>query len=205
MSDLLPGIERLLAREGEQPLRELRAALGPFDGIVQEPEDVGITGFQSLSGDIQRADHHRQHVVEVVRDPSGQLADGFHFLRLTQLQLDRFALVHFSLEAFMGSGEGGMTGLDLAPSPRGLDNVERSEDHSEEKRDDRQNLDNGRGALALVLTLAQQSVFLGDHGHDQAVHLIGSGLGFSGDRFQRRGLALQPENVDAVLQGWQQA
>src|ERR1043166_1667002 len=34
-------------------------------------------------GSISKNDH--QHVVEIVRDPSGQSADSFHFLRLAQL------------------------------------------------------------------------------------------------------------------------
>ena len=37
---------------------------------------------------VEIADHDRQHVVEVVRDAAGELADGFHLLRLEQLLLD---------------------------------------------------------------------------------------------------------------------
>ena len=39
------------------------------------------------SGEIERADDDRQHVVEIVRDTAGQLADRFHLLQLADLRL----------------------------------------------------------------------------------------------------------------------
>ncbi len=36
-------------------------------------------------GDVEVPDDDRQKVVEVMRHPAGELADGFHFLRLGEL------------------------------------------------------------------------------------------------------------------------
>ena len=47
------------------------------------------------SGEIEIAEHDRQHVVEVVRDAAGQLADRLHLLRLPQRFLGLLALGHF--------------------------------------------------------------------------------------------------------------
>ena len=44
---------------------------------------------QRAFGDIERADHDREHVVEVVRDAARELSHCFHFLQLPDLSLRR--------------------------------------------------------------------------------------------------------------------
>ena len=51
--------------------------------------------------EIDPADDDREHVVEVVRDAAGQLADGFHFLDLTKLRLGGLALGRFGLQGLV--------------------------------------------------------------------------------------------------------
>ena len=60
----------------------------------------------ALDDDVEPADHHRQQIVEVVRDPAGQLAQRLHLLALPQLllrveQLLR-ALVDLAAEVELG-------------------------------------------------------------------------------------------------------
>ena len=45
------------------------------------------------------AEDRRQQVVEVVRHAAGQLADGFHLLRLPELRLERLALADIHADA----------------------------------------------------------------------------------------------------------
>ena len=45
------------------------------------------------------AEDGRQQVVEVVRHAAGELPDGFHLLRLTELRLERFALADIHADA----------------------------------------------------------------------------------------------------------
>ena len=83
--------ERLAAAEGQQLRGELRTA-----------RDGGDRGLQALLGaviardvateELQIAADDLQHVVEVVRDAAGQLADRLHLLRLKQLRLGLGAL-----------------------------------------------------------------------------------------------------------------
>ncbi len=50
------------------------------------------------SGHIQRSDHNRQHIVEIMRNAAGELADRFHLLHLTQLRLDLGSFGHLGLK-----------------------------------------------------------------------------------------------------------
>ena len=79
-------LQRLAAGKGEQMLDQLAAAfrrlIDQFGRLLQlrlmrKARDQRFGG----AGD------HRQHVVEVVRDAAGELADGVEFLRLLQLVL----------------------------------------------------------------------------------------------------------------------
>ena len=81
------GIERLLAREGEQPLgqrfRPPRAAHRVVGGALQ-PLAVGAVVAAGALQRFEIADDDREEIVEVVRDAAGQLADAFHLLRLAE-------------------------------------------------------------------------------------------------------------------------
>ena len=76
--------QRLAAGEGEQMLDQLAAAfrrlVDQLGGLLQ-PRLVLEARDQRFGG----AGDHGQHVVEVVRDAAGELADGVQFLRLQQL------------------------------------------------------------------------------------------------------------------------
>ena len=79
------GIERLTPGERQQPVGEAGGAIGRSDRAVHEPLDVFVApGVDTALQDLHRADDGRQHVVEVVRDAAGELADRFHFLGMAQ-------------------------------------------------------------------------------------------------------------------------
>ena len=81
-----PGLHDIFAAEHEQLPRE---AGGAFGGKKNRLHRLEHFGRQRRLGE-QRAGmslDDRQHVVEIVRDAGGELADGFHFLRLPQLFL----------------------------------------------------------------------------------------------------------------------
>ena len=82
----LRGCSGCLRANGEQMLDQLGAALG---GIVDQARGA-LQLRLLLQARHQRlgiAGDHRQHVVEVVRDAAGQLADRVELLRLVQLPL----------------------------------------------------------------------------------------------------------------------
>ena len=73
--------QRLLAREGQQPADQVGAAVR---GLQRRRQELGQLRIARMAvaqrGEV--ADHHRQHVVEIVRDAAGELADRLHLLRL---------------------------------------------------------------------------------------------------------------------------
>ena len=82
----------LAAGDGQQPLRQLTAALGGATDIVGKlgaPSRVGDTLHQG-----QPAQHHLQQVVEVVRDAAGHLPHGLQLLCLAQPGFQQVALRH---------------------------------------------------------------------------------------------------------------
>ncbi len=82
--------ERLLAREGEQPRRQAARRASPRRSRASTKlVDVGVAALQLAPQQVQRADHHGQHVVEVVGDAAGELADRLHLLHLAHLLLGR--------------------------------------------------------------------------------------------------------------------
>ena len=83
----MSALHHILAAEHEQLSRE---AGGAFGGEEDGLHRVHHLGRQRLPGK-QRAGmalDDGEHVVEVVRDTGGELADGLHFLRLAQLRLE---------------------------------------------------------------------------------------------------------------------
>jgi hypothetical protein len=79
-------LKRLAAGKGEQVLDQFAAAfrrlVDQLGGLLQ-PRPILQARDQGLGG----AGDHGQHVVEVVRDAAGELADGVELLRLLQLVL----------------------------------------------------------------------------------------------------------------------
>ena len=79
--------QRLAAREGEELPHQARGAVGVLldlhdvrEGRVGRP----VVGEQEVG----EADDRLQHVVEVVRDAAGELADRLHLLGLRELRLE---------------------------------------------------------------------------------------------------------------------
>ena len=80
--------QRLPAREGQQLTHQRSGAIG----ILLDLHDVGEGRIGRLVGaeqEIRRHHDGRQHIVEVVRDAAGQLADGVHLLLLLDLVFQR--------------------------------------------------------------------------------------------------------------------
>ena len=80
------GVQRLLTREGQQPLGEQRAAFCGFSR-PGDPRHVRVLRLNQF----KTADNHRQQVIKIMRQAAGQLADRFHFLAVNQRLLQPFA------------------------------------------------------------------------------------------------------------------
>ena len=82
------GVQRLAAREGQQPLRERCGAA--HRGLRHADVALGVVialRGQALFQHLQAGTHAAQQVVEIVRDAARELADGFHLLRLAEVLL----------------------------------------------------------------------------------------------------------------------
>ena len=80
-------MQRLLARKGQQPLGQKRPTLRR----LQRPGEARRIARIRLH-QLKAADNHRQQVVKVMRQTSGQLADGLHLLTMQQRLLQLLAL-----------------------------------------------------------------------------------------------------------------
>ena len=92
--------ERLTARKRKQPLGQRRRPLGALLRIVHGAacsRDFAIRERAARHVDI--ADNDCQEVVKVVRNAAGELAQGFHFLRLAQRLLHALAFRYCALDA----------------------------------------------------------------------------------------------------------
>ena len=96
------GQQRLGAGEGEQAAGQGGGAGRALHRIVEVELDLAARSAQLAPGEVEAADDHRQHVVEVVGDAAGQLADRLHLLDLAQLRLGRGALGRLGLEPLIG-------------------------------------------------------------------------------------------------------
>ena len=85
------GLQRLLAGEGKQPLGQQSRPPGAVAGRV----DVAPSPFvpaETTAEQVEGADHHGKHIVEIVGDASGELTDRLHLLSLAQGFLREFEL-----------------------------------------------------------------------------------------------------------------
>ena len=105
-------MSHLPAAEGEQLTGERAGAVSGFSNRFYF--------FQQCRGAAQRfaqqmgvAGDDGQQIVEVVGNPSGKPADGFHLLRLAKGFFGPFALGHFLPELPVGLGEFGGAGHHL--------------------------------------------------------------------------------------------
>ena len=85
------GAKRLLAREGEQPGGQIGGARGCVRRGFDELADVGLAARQLALDQVHGAGDDREHVVEIMRDAAGELADRFHLLHLPHLRFRRLA------------------------------------------------------------------------------------------------------------------
>ena len=85
------GFQNLLAAEGQELTGQRSGALPRFLDL-QAFLVQGIVRRQALLENLAVADDHTQQIIEVMGDPAGELPNGFHFLRLAQLFLQRFLL-----------------------------------------------------------------------------------------------------------------
>ena len=78
------GCSTWLAAEGQQLLRQRRRALAGLQDLADvAAQRVGARELVEHE-QLRIADDHGEQVVEVVRDAAGELADGFHLLRLDE-------------------------------------------------------------------------------------------------------------------------
>ena len=96
------GQQRLGAGERQQPPGQRRGAGRALHGVGEVGHDLALGPVQAAAGEVDAADHHRQHVVEVVGDAAGQLADRFHLLDLAELRLGELPLDRFGAQRLVG-------------------------------------------------------------------------------------------------------
>ena len=115
-------VERLAAGKSEQALRQGGCTLRRRHRRVDIAIDAVLApGGQMPLKQVQRTDHARQHIVEIMRNATGQLADGFHFLRLPQRFFRRDKLTGSFLDPLLQTGiefrqgDGGAHPLDMRP------------------------------------------------------------------------------------------
>ncbi len=96
------GDKRLLPGEGEQPPGEGGPALDALASAGKQRPDVSIPARQPSRNQFQAAAHHRQHVVEVVRDAAGELANRLQPLQVAQLGFGLLAPFHLGDQAHVG-------------------------------------------------------------------------------------------------------
>ena len=80
--------------KGEQIPDQRRPPLCSAQSGVQQTSHAGVDNGARLSH-FEIADNRCEQVVKVVRDTTGQLAEGFHFLCLPQSILGSLSLLHF--------------------------------------------------------------------------------------------------------------
>ena len=96
------GQQRLGPGEGQQAAGQRGGAGRALHRIVEVHHDLAARAVEAAQGKVDAADDHRQHIVEVVGDAAGQLADRLHLLDLAKLGFGRLALVGLGLERLVG-------------------------------------------------------------------------------------------------------
>ena len=86
--------------EGEELAGQPRRAVGCVGAGLHVALAFRIVDLASLQ-DVGGAADHRQHIVEVVRDPAGQLPDRFHLLRLAKRLVRGFQFGSAFLDALL--------------------------------------------------------------------------------------------------------
>jgi hypothetical protein len=106
-----PRLQHLAPAEREQLAGERLGALAGGHDLL----DVGadrVALAQLADQQLAVGEDHRQHVVEVVGDAAGELADGVHLLRLAQALLEALALGEIEDERHHLVGAGDLGGAE---------------------------------------------------------------------------------------------
>ncbi|KWV85935.1 hypothetical protein PFLmoz3_04458 [Pseudomonas fluorescens] len=99
-------VQRLASRERQQPVGEGGGAMcGGHGGIGKTADIVAASGGNVTLHQVEAADDAGEHVVEVMGDTAGELADRFHLLRMAQGIFGTLALEHLVLQALVGFGQ----------------------------------------------------------------------------------------------------
>ena len=81
LRSIICALQRLLARERQHALGELRAARGGFVDRLDDRRERRVAG-ELVGQNLGHPDDDGEDVVEVVRHAAGELADRLHLLRL---------------------------------------------------------------------------------------------------------------------------
>ena len=81
----------LLAAEGQKLARQRGGPIGRLEHL-QHVVAIGVTRRKAIEKHLAVTRNHRQQVVEVVSDATGQATDGLHFLHLPELFFQPLAL-----------------------------------------------------------------------------------------------------------------
>ena len=87
------GLQDLLPAEGQELPRQIRRALAGAQDLRQVVAHR-VPRLETGAEHLAVAEDDRQEIVEVVRDPARELADGLHLLSLAELPLHPVALRH---------------------------------------------------------------------------------------------------------------
>ncbi len=208
------GQQGLGACEAQQAAGKSGGAVGALHRIVDMATDLVGLLLEPALGEIEAAHHHREHVVEIMRDAAGELAHRLHLLHLAELRFGRGALDHLAVQAIIGIAEragafgdgmfeprgavvGGLglftratLGYDRVPGEPGEDACRRHQQHARH----RQQLGEvvglvGRRVGLIVAVLQHRALMLGDRAQ-RAVD-VGDELGMASVvEQQQRGPAL---------------
>ena len=87
-------LQNLPPGKGQQLPDQRRDAVALRMNFLEIIFQSRVAGSGLLFSQFRPAENGADHVVEIVRDPSGQLADGLEFLRVLQLLFESPALGH---------------------------------------------------------------------------------------------------------------
>src|SRR5580700_3214819 len=108
-------LQNLAPRECQQLLDQRRYTAALIVDLFEITLQSRIAGGSLLLSQFRPSQYGAYHVVEIVRDPSGKLAEGLEFLRLLQLLLEGPALRHVPGNGGHEARLAGLRVLDLKP------------------------------------------------------------------------------------------
>ena len=86
------------AGERQQASRQRGCARCALHRIVEMVEHLATRSVEAAACEVDTTHDDGEHIVEVVGDSTGELADGFHLLDLAKLCLGRLPFLRFGLQ-----------------------------------------------------------------------------------------------------------